>query len=149
MQCCFFHVHNHLRAVLLFSRPKQLAYSIALVPGITTSVQYCMLDKTHLDFLSKAYPTLTTRKETSQWWCFGPPIPCILACGGLALLCARAVGTKKTCWLCVSDWSRLAYRPPGVFLEKRLQKRPQKHATEPRDCPCRNRAPQRKGRDSG
>ena len=58
---------------------------------------------------------------------------------GLAL-CAGLVRTKL-CAGCGSDWSRLAFGRPVFFLEKT----PPKHAAEPRDCPCRPRAPQRVG----
>lgn len=46
----------------------------------------------------------------------------------------------KLCAGCVSYWSRLAFRPPGVLFLT-----PTKHAAETRHCPCRLRAPQREG----
>ena len=55
-------------------------------------------------------------------------------------LCAGAFCTKL-CAGCGSDWLRLAFRPPGVVFGKT----PPKYAVEPRDCPCRPRAPQRVG----
>ena len=47
-------------------------------------------------------------------------------------LCAMLVGTKL-CVGCRSYWSRLAFQPPGVFLEKFHQKTRRRHVAAPTD----------------